>query len=286
MYLKTDRIVASIKDVTFRSYRTGVGNEYILDPTALTGWDDGTNVRRDATVRPVSSGDFSEPSTFGSRVIGFSGTAIAQSRQELQTLRDMLTGVLTENEYSELSVETATSIRYATVGIEGKIEWIRQTDTTALFRIEFYAPDPYIYGYERTIHLNSTTYAGGGLVYPLSYALNYNVQNPVRDNLSVTNAGNVAAWPKFVVTGDYFSGFTITDGRFKRITFTGPVTYQSPVTIDTAKGTAMQDNTDRTAMLTERNWFSVSPEETLRPTFTPIQDASGWCDIIIRDTYI
>lgn len=286
MYLKTDRIVASIKDVTFRSYRTGVGDEYILDPTALTGWDDGTNVRRNATVRPVSSGDFTEPSTFGSRVIGFSGTAIAQTVQGLQALRDVLTGVLAENEYSELTIQTIASIRYATVGIEGKVEWIKQTDTVALFRIEFYAPDPYIYGSERTIHLNSTTYAGGGLVYPLSYPLNYNVQNPVRADMSVSNNGNVAAWPKFIVTGDYFSGFTLTDGGFKRITFAGPVTYQSPVTIDTAKGTATQNNTDQTTMLTERNWFSVSPKETLRPTFTPIQDASGWCVIIIRDTYI
>lgn len=286
MYLKTDRIVASIRDVTFRSYRTGVGNEYILDPTALTGWDDGTNVRRSATVRPVSSGDFSEPSTFGSRVVGFSGTAIAQSKQELQAMRDTLTGVLAENEYSELAVETSVSIRYATVGLEGKVEWVRQTDTVAVFRIEFYAPDAYIYGYERTIHLNSTTYAGGGLVYPLSYPLNYNVVNPVRVDLSVTNNGNVAAWPKFVITGDYFSGFAITDGRYKRITYTGPVTYQSPVIIDTAKGIATQNGTDRTTMLTERNWFSVSPKETIRPTFTPIQDASGWCDIIIRDTYI
>lgn len=286
MYLKNDRIVATIKDITFRSYKTGTEGQFILDPTALTGWDDGTNIRRDATVRPVSNGDFTEPYTFSARLIAFSGTAIAPNRAELQTLRDKLTGVLTGGEYSELKVETSASTRYATVGLEGKVEWVQQLDNVASFRVEFYAPDPHIYGYERTILLKSTTDVGGGLSYPTAYPLNYNEVNPSRQSLEVGNNGNAAAWPKFVVTGDYFSGFTITDGRRNRITYTGPVSYQDPVTIDTSKGAAFQGASDKSVMLTEREWFPVQPDQTIVPTFTPIQEASGWCVIMIRDTFI
>lgn len=285
MYLKTDKIVATIKNVVFRSYRTGLGNEYILDPTALTGWDDGTNIRRDATARPVSSGDFSEPSTFSSRLISFSGTAVATNRVQLQAMRDKLTGVLVEREYAQISVETAASTRYATVGLEGKVEWVQQLDNVAVFRVEFYAPDPYIYGYERVVSLGSTNGLGGGLKYALDYPLNYNAQTTTPLNQSVTNNGNISAWPKFKITGDYFSGFSITNG-FKKITYLGPVSYSSPIVIDTAKGTAIQDGVDKSSFLTDRDWFSVAPLETIYPKFTPVQDASGWCDIIIRDTFI
>jgi len=295
MYLKTDRIVVTIKDVVFRTYRSGTVGQYVLDPTALTGWDDGTNIRRSATVRPVSAGDFAEPYTFSARVIALSGTAVARDRSELQRMRDNLAGLLKEGEYGQISVETAAGTRYATVGLEGKVEWVQQLDNVAVFRVEFYAPDPYIYGYEQviTIGTGSGTSAGGGLTYPLKYALDYNAQNKEQTASTITNNGNVAAWPKFVITGDYYSGFTITDGKDKSVTYNGMVTPQSPVTIDMAKGTAMQNRIDKSTNLSEREWFSVAPAQTMKPKFLPIADVTGgpvwltgWCDIIIRDTFI
>ncbi len=286
MYLKTDRIVATIKDLTFRSFRTGTEAQFVLDPTALTGWDDGINVRRDATVRPVSNGDFTEPYTFSARLISFSGTAVAADRAGLQILRDKLTGVLAGGEYSELSVETSASIRYATVGLEGKVEWVQQLDNVALFRVEFYAPDPYIYGVERTITLGTTSSVGGGLNYPLTYPINYNSVNDSAYGRSVTNSGNAAAWPKFVITGDYYSGFSLSDGIDKKITFNGPVSYYSPVVVDTAIGVALQDGVDKSSQLSDRQWFSIEPRGAIYPKFTPLFEASGWCDIIIRDTFI
>jgi phage-related protein len=286
MYLKTDRIVVTIKSTVFRSFRTGTAGQFVLDPTALTGWTDGTNVRRDDTVRPVSSGSFTEPYTFSSRLIALSGTAIANDRSELQTMRDTLTGLIAEGEYTEVAVETSVGTRYATVGLEGSVSWIQQLDNVAIFRIEFYAPDPYIYGVERTINLGSTTSAGGGLIYPLMYPLKYNPVNTDMQDSSVTNSGNVVAWPKFKITGDYYSGFSLSDGRNRKVTYTGVVSRNSPVTIDMEKGTAMQGDSDRTVYLSERQWFSIAPAETIRPEFTPFQAASGYCDIIVRDTFI
>ena len=258
----------------------------MLDPTALTGWDDGASSRRNATVRPVSSGDFVEPYTFAARLITISGTAVANSRQELQQMRDRFTGLMTEDEYTEISVETLAGVRYATVGLEGKPEWVQQLDTVAIFRLQLYSPDPYIYGYERTIHLNSTIDAGGGLTYPLVYPMNYNATNVANPDMVVVNRGNVPAWPKFKVTGDYFSGFTITNGLDKKITFTGPVSMQSTVLIDNAKGTVIQNGIDKSYLLTDRDWFSIRPDEGVVPEFKPIQNASGWCDIMIRDTFV
>jgi hypothetical protein len=286
MYLKTDRIIVTLKGQNFRSYRVGVGAEFVLDPTALTGWDDGTNVRRNATVRPVSNGDFVEPYTFSARLISLSGTAVATSRGELQRMRDALTGILADGEYAEIRVETSASVRYAVVGIENKVEWVQQLDNVALFRLELYAPDPHIYGPERVVTLGATSEAGGGLTYPLSYPLNYNAQNLQSLTPPLNNAGNAKAWPRIKVTGDYYSGFTITDGKDRKITFSGPVTRAAPVEIDMGKGTAIQSGIDKSTLLSQRDWFSLLPGEILRPEFQPAQSASGWCDIIIRDTFI
>lgn len=286
MYLKTDRLIVTIKNLNFRSYKVGTGGQFILDPTALTGWDDGTNVRRDATVRPVSSGDFVEPYTFSARLIALSGTAVATSRGELQRMRDSLTGILADGEYAEIRVETSTSVRYAVVGLENKVEWVQQLDNAAVFRVEFYAPDPYIYGPERIVTLGATSEAGGGLNYILTYPLNYNAQTLQPLTPALANAGNAKAWPRFKITGDYYSGFTLTDGRDRKITYNGPVTRAAPVEIDMGKGTAIQNGIDKSVLLSQRDWFSLLPGETMRPEFKPTQSASGWCDIIIRDTFI
>lgn len=286
MYLKKGRIVVTIRDTVFRTSKSGTGDQLILDPTALTGWDDGTNARRNATARPVSNGDFREPYTHSSRLIALTGTAIASNRGGLLKLRDKLTGLFAQGEYIEISVETEASTRFAVVGLENSVSFIQQSDNVASFRIELYAPDAHLYGLERTFTLGSTTQAGGGLRYPLAYPLSYNVQNLQSAAPTMANNGNAPSWPKFKVSGDYYAGFTVTDGRDKKVTYSSAVYMSSPVTIDMAKGTATQNGVDKTVYVSERDWFSVLPGETIRPEFKPIQSASGWCDIIIRDTFI
>lgn len=286
MYLKDDRIVATINNVVMRSSRLGLAREYILDPTAVVGWLDGTAVRRDNTLRLSGNGDFPELGKMSSRLVSFSGTAIAASIGDLQIMRDEFVGLLADGEYQTLSVETGSSTRYATVGLEGTTSWVAQGDTVAVWRITLYAPDAFIYGPEKITNLGSTTVIAGGLDYPLDYPISYNLQGDTPLNVTVTNLGNVAAWPKFVVTGPYYSGFTVTDGRDRKVTYNGVVSSASPVTIDMAKGSAIQGGVDKTTLVSDRDWFSILPGEVMAPEFIPLQSASGYCDIIVRDTYV
>lgn len=289
MYLKNDRLVVTIKNVVFRSSKTGTEGQYILDTNAITGWADGASTRRDATVRPVSSGDFSEPYTFTSRLISLTGTAIASSRQELQSLRDKLVGLFAPHEYTTISVETSVDTRFATVGLEGAVAWVQQSDKVAIFKIDLYAPDPHIYGKE------SRTQAGvhvvsGGLTFPLKYRLSYNASEQTI-NRTVTNNGNAVSYPVFVAIGDFYSGFSVKTGfGGQTVTYSGMVTTQAPVIIDMAKGTATQNGVDKTVLVTERQWFGIPPATTIYPTFEPLsggfQAGTGRCDIIYRDTWI
>jgi len=287
MYLKNDRITVTVGGVTMRSHKLGGTKEFLLDPTAVTGWTDGTNVKRNTTGRMNAHGDFSEKAKMAARLISFSGVAVASTITGLQEMRDSLVGILVNGSYSTLKVQTQASTRYSTVGLEGSTSWVQQSDTSALWKIDFYAPDPFIYGLERKITVGSSASAnGGGLTYILTYPLNYNADPTLFQGGVVTNDGNAEAWPVFKVTGDYTEGFTLSDNDDHRITYTGMVTSSSPVIIDTAKGTATQGGVDRSTSLTERDWFSVSPKEILRPSFEPRKAGSGWCDIIIKDTWI
>lgn len=289
MYLKTDKIVATIGNVTMRSYATGTGNEFILDPVAFDGWLDGASVRRTPTQRLRTDGDFSEPATFGARIISFSGTAVAKSRNELRAMRDDLTGVIPNGEYKELSVDTMGTTRTTTVGLEGNVSFIRQSDTFASFRITFYAPDPYIYGPWKTFQTGAGKTNRGGLQYNLQYPLNFNLTG-VDVAQTIKNNGNAVSWPIFKVTGNYSEGFTVYNNVNKAVEYTQVVTTESPVIVDMGKGTVTQNGGDRSIFLARRQWFSIAPGQTLQPEFIPNSSSgangSGWCDILYRDTWI
>lgn len=286
MYLKNDKIVVTIGDIVMRSSRLGTSKEFVLDPTAITGWTDGAATRRNASPRPVSNGDFSEKATIGARVISISGVAIAANGVLLQEMRDALTGLLANGEYIEMSVQTAAGTRYAVVGLEGTTSWVQQLDNVAYWKLDLYAPDPRVYGENRIQNIGATTATGGGLKYVLRYPLNYHSNKTTVAAATIQNHGNVDAWPVFVVTGDFYSGFTLTDNQDHKVTFNGTVTMQAPVEIDMGAGTAIQNGIDKSTLLSKRDWISVSPNETIRPSFIPIQAGPGWCDIMIRDTWI
>jgi hypothetical protein len=285
MYLKTDKIIAYVDGLRMTSYKVpGLSNQYMLDPTALTGWTDGVNVRRDATARLSTNGDFFEPAKLSSRLISLSGFAVASSTADLQIMRDAFMSTLSNGEYQWLEIETNAGKRFSQVGLEGKPSWVQSLDTAAAWKLDLYAPDPFTYGMEQTLTIAQTTLVTGGLKLPLKYPLNYN--RTVDAAAFVMNRGNATMWPIFKVQGTYNNGFEIFDNRNSKVTYKGVVTSQAPVYIDMGRGTATQNGVDKTVLVSNRDWFSVEPNETIRPEVAAINGGTGWCDVIFRDTYI
>lgn len=295
MYLKTDKLIVTVGGVTIYSHKNAIGKFY-LDASALTGWTDTVDIRRDGTARPLSDGDFMDPSTKASRQISMTGFAVAKTAKELHQLRDQLASICADNKYTVMSVEDITGVRSATVGLSGRISWVQQTDIMAIWKLDLYAPDPRLYGYERTVTITDWT-ADGGLLYTsnpavpftapyyLNYPLDYG-QAIVYDAIYLTNEGNVDAWPVFKVSGDLYSGFSITDNLGNYIIYNGAVTMTAPVTIDSRTGSASQLGQDRSTFLAKRDWFPIPPFKSIHPTFQPTQGTTGWCDILYRDTWI
>lgn len=285
MYLKTDKITVTLGDVVLTSHLNfQLEQQFNLDPTGISGWLDGTSTRRLTTARPNGNGDFVERSYMDSRIISLSGVAMAKTPAAIRNLRDIFMGIFSNGGYREISVQLGSEVRYATAGLEGKPSWIVLNDNNAAWKIDLYAPDPFIYGAEKIVQTEANV-TSGAMAYPLTYVLDYSLIKPEAAQ-SISNRGNAEAWPKFRVVGNYYSGFTISNNLNKKVTYNGLVTTQSAVTIDMATGTAMQNGVDKTTLVSDRGWFSIAPQETIRPSFIPIQNGSGWCDIIYRDTWI
>jgi hypothetical protein len=287
MYLQDDKIVITLNsDVVLRSYNTGSGRQFLLDETALTGWSDGVDVKRSASVRQTSAGDFMEVGYNSSRHITAQGYAIAKDATELRAMRDDLIGAFPPEIYQTLKIQDSTGTRTIVASSGGKPSWIQLTDNYATFNISFYAPDPYIYNYTTTTMTLEGVNTKGGLNFPLDYELDYASGSGYQDKF-VSNKGNAPAWPKFKVHGDFPEGFSITDNLGNFITYTGGVSFGAPVTIDSRTGTVKQSNSDRSTYLSSREWFAIPPQGSLQASFLPVYStASGWCDIIYRDTWI
>lgn len=286
MFLKNDKIIIRVGGLVFYSHFDNNLSHFRLDPTAIQGWTDGVDVRRDTSVRPTSWGDFSETGRLSSRLITISGTAIAQDHFELQRMRDAFMKICVDGDYSEMSLETGTSVRYATVTLGGKPNWVQIIDKAAAWKIDLYAPDPRIYGAEERLPMKATDDTTGGLDYQLSYPLDFNNASDPLAYGAATNNGNVECWPKIIVTGDYPQGFSVSNNRGGLVTYTGQVTLSSPVTIDMGKGSVTQGGVDKSILLSRRDWWSILPGETVEPAFIPVQVGVGWCDILFRDTWI
>lgn len=307
MLLKNDFLEVEVDGITFisstllsrkdpatpsKEVRGGVGATninvhtgkpyYILDQDALSGWLDGVSTKRTSIPRPNAWGDFSEPANLNSRLITMTGTAVASSVTELHQMRDDFMGILNSGQYKEIAVKNASGERYSTVGLEGTPQWVQQWDTVAAWKINFYAPDPRVYGPVQQLQIGDSS-VSGGLDYPISYPLNYGAV-PILQQIA--NTGNTDAWPTFIVTGNFFSGFSIHDDRRNTVTYSGQVSMMTPVIIDMGRGYATQNGQDRSTFLTRRQWFSIPKNDVLKPRFEPIQDGPGWCDIIYRSTYI
>lgn len=283
MILSKDVLNITIDGTIFRS-SPFQNPQFVLDEKALEGFLDGVSVKRSEVSRPNQWGDFSEPSLLNSRHMTLTGTAVANSTEQLIQMRDEFTALFRGGAYREISIQNSVGTRYCTVTIDGQPSFVQKLDTVAIWKLDIYAPDPRLYGLPKSVQITDST-VSGGIDYPMDYPVNYGGGVKVQAVI-IENNGNTESWPKFVVTGNFMEGFSVTDNNGKFLTYDGIVTMQSPVTIDTASGTSTQNGNDTTTRLSRRDWFSIPAGGSIQPLFLPTLDGVGWCDIMYRDTWI
>lgn len=255
-----------------------------FDPDAIVGWEDSPDIKRDISPRPNSHGDFYDKGFYEGKLITISGFALAANPVDLHAMRDKLVGILNSEDEQWVRVEDLAGSRFMKISQGSKLSWIQELDTYARWKVDLYAADPRMYGLPKYAQTYSTTLDTSGLEFPLGNPLSFGA-NSTPQVPTLVNLGNAEAWPIFTVNANLPSGFTITSGYGKIVTFFGATFEGSPVEIDMFEGTASVSGVDRSYQLTTRQWFSIPPNGSIKPKYIPTVESNSWASVTWRDTW-
>lgn len=151
-----------------------------------------------------------------------------------------------------------------------------------VWEIPLYSADPHLYGPPQAAHLTQED-VGVGLIYPLFVDGVLSFGDAVASEAILSNSGNATAYPVYVATGDWPSGFTIRQGG-GMVTFAASCSADSPVTVDMA-GSVTVGGLDRTHLCTRAVWAGVAPGASVEPKLLAPQGL-GWADATIKPTWL
>lgn len=151
--------------------------------------------------------------------------------------------------------------------------------------LDLIAPDPCLYGAPQSALLIQQG-IGVGQRFPQFAEEDGGVMSygaAVAQHATLTNTGNAAGYPTYVIIGNLPSGFTIAQGA-GLVRFDGACTADAPVTVDMA-GSVTVGGQDRTWLCGEARWAGILPGESINPTFDAPQ-GTGTCTATISPTWI
>lgn len=255
--------------------------------TDLQGWDGGTGVEAADVQRKIGHGMLSYPARRTGRTLTLKGTIIAKGLPIRELASRFTSSLLWDGELGALSVESDNGILTCEVRIDGDPKIEHLGDTAFNFELPLLAPEPWLYGP-----------AVATQIFPAgtSVGLRFNLFAPdpkgvisfgsqASQSAAIAHEGNVTAHPTYIIRGEWSSGFRITNGD-RVIEYPYSVITPSPVTIDCTRGTVTINGADHTADLTRRDWHSIPAKSGFAPTIEALAPATGWCDVIVRDTYL
>lgn len=266
------------------------GPRLILDDKGIEGLDSAPSIRRESPDRPFSQGVFPEKGHYGARYVALSGYAFTETAGELHDLRDALRAALDPTERATAEIhQTYQPVRYMHY-IGAELTWDQQTDTRARFSIEFYCPDPRLYGKEKYGSLFSSDLDRDGLTFKggISFPLVFKSQITGQESSSIQNDGNATAYPVFTFRGNADS-LSITD-QGRTLTYAGTTSENTALVINTYTGEVRYGEADRSFLLTSRDWITIPPRSAITPTVdfvaSPETEGSLSIEVSWRDTYL
>lgn len=267
-----------------------LGPRLILDDKGIEGLDSAPSVRREIADRAFSHGAFPEVGHYGPRYVTFSGYALTDTPGQLNGLRDARRAALDPTQPGQLGIGQSSRRQRSVTYYGGELTWDRQTDTRARWQVELYCPDPRLYGPEKTGELYSDDVdrsglnMGAGLTYPLIY----NSTITAKESTVLDNEGNAEAYPVFTFKGAT-NGLSIS-ALGRTLTYSGMTAPDSELVINTFTGEVRYGLSDRSYLLTSRQWITIPPHSALTPEvdFLASGEIEEQLEIEVswRDTYL
>lgn len=256
--------------------------------TGLNGWFGGVGVEANDVQRKLGHGMMSNPALRTGRTITLGGYFEFDSDRTRSIADRFVSGILFDGKLGTLTVSIYGLELHTRVRLDGEIKHTYESGMRAFnMEIPLVAPEPWLYA-EPRIYQIFPAGAGTGLKYPLfapkpAGVLSYGEQAP--QGAAIAHEGNANAYPKYVVQGEWASGFRLTaSGNI--IEYPYPVHPTANVEIDCATGQVLIAGMDHTYQLTRREWHKAPPHAGFTVEVEALAPSTGWVDVHFKDTYI
>lgn len=256
----------------------------------LVGFDELPAIRSGDETRPAAHGDYTGTDYADGRTLDFSLEVAADAGVTFTDALGALNRLLVPNPGPETVPFWYLLPGHVPRRAEVKVRR-RRTHIDASFEaglavvdVQLRAPDPLLYADHVVAGPTGYPALAGGLAFDLftdgttdTGFLEFGAPSS-SGRLTLTNPGTANAWPVYAITGPVpDAGFELvctTTGR--RLRFVGAIATGSTLTIDSATGAVLLDQTaDRGGRLTHREWFSVPAGGSCEVLFTPLGTTSA-----------
>jgi hypothetical protein len=252
--------------------------------TDESGWSGGPPVRLELANRPQRDGTFDAPSLRGARVITIEGTAIAPDPDARERAKDRLAAVLADGStLAELVVQERQVARRALVRLSAETKIADTTPYTFTWSVQLTAPDPVRYGIDQHTATCGLPQPGLGITFPIQqWPLDFG--RPAGGSLVLRNAGTVATWPVWTVTGPCTQPVIRAPTTGQSLGFGLSLAGGDVLVVDVAARTIRFNGASRrSALLPGSSWFGVPPGTTgiefdAQRTDTSAVLAAAWRD--------
>lgn len=242
----------------------------------LEGWYGVDNVDLALVTRPNAPGAFAPVQTFpDAKAISIEGDYFGSSRADGLSMRETLSMLYNDGNPVLMTVaddlrQTSREVLVASV----LFPWTVHPEFE--FTIDMTAADPRRYGVETSV---GTTLAapGTGLVWPVVWPVDWGTIG-VNGKITIANPGNTATISRFVVSGGEMpDGFVIVNTTTgERLTYLGPVTAGTEITLDTATRTALINGSGPgSRFLASPQWWSIPARSSVDVQFLALGGTTG-----------
>lgn len=274
--------------LSWRGLTVGAGSRYRM--RTLEGWEDRPTARYDKQNRTRGHGSHRSHVWSDERTVTVEGWCWTATDRDALLMGLQAVSAYSDTDDTEPLVVTAAG-RTLTAGaqlLEARPALLRGEWGVGRFGwlLQWRCPDPLRYGPPRTVPTGLPT-SGGGLVYPLTYPLDYGALGDT-GQLQLTNAGTAPAPILFTVRGPLPQGWELSAAG-QRLTYPVPVPAGQVLAIDTAEGTVLVEGTaSRRANLTAADWLTVPAQSSLTVQLTSLggaYDPAAQATATVQDTY-
>ncbi|MCJ1687789.1 hypothetical protein [Rathayibacter sp. VKM Ac-2927] len=172
--MRTPKLTVTVGAVTFhgRGADLPAAGGFLIDPVGFTGWDDGVDVRRDDVAKPEGHGSFDASGRLGPRTVALSGTAHAPSPEELDALKDRLTGLLADGDDALIQVQRDSGSLWGRCRLAARTRFTIRSGTRASvadWQVQVWMADPRKYGATETFEQRAAFHRGNFPARPIHH---------------------------------------------------------------------------------------------------------------------